>query len=432
MSEVQVYFQRLQQTINQQNGQFLAKLLCLPLDNVISPQLRQLTQQLQRTDVLTLCNSFFQNDKIAAMIGYSLLAIAATVEGTYEVAYRHQLSAYNQVLDLFGSKDFNTSWLVPLVIRSSNDVKEIASLADASNNDENFKLLRESLNTLLKAFNLITKEKSPVTSPGSKKLAIFGITNILFKIYFKVNTLQLCGNLIRVIEMKGPGSIMENLHLFNVCDVVMYKYYIGRLKMFEDRYEESRDCLRFAFQYTSKQQKKNRQRILISLIPVEMCLGVFPSPLIASEYDLPEFVELGSAIQLGNLTQYNEIMSKNQSIFIKHGIYLVLEQTKALLYRNLTRRIYLLYDKTIRFNLPYLEIAINYLLSLSNKESSEENYRIEDDESMDLNEIECILSNLIYQGRIKGYISHEKRYLVLSKTDPFPTKEVIKKYIPSK
>lgn len=85
MSEVQVYFQRLQQTINQQNGQFLAKLLCLPLDNVISPQLRQLTQQLQRTDVLTLCNSFFQNDKIAAMIGYSLLAIAATVEGTYEV-----------------------------------------------------------------------------------------------------------------------------------------------------------------------------------------------------------------------------------------------------------------------------------------------------------------------------------------------------------
>lgn len=289
MSEVQVYFQRLQQTINQQNGQFLAKLLCLPLDNVISPQLRQLTQQLQRTDVLTLCNSFFQNDKIAAMIGYSLLAIAATVEGTYEVgkniysfyfhdnplnldslAYRHQLSAYNQVLDLFGSKDFNTSWLVPLVIRSSNDVKEIASLADASNNDENFKLLRESLNTLLKAFNLITKEKSPVTSPGSKKLAIFGITNILFKIYFKVNTLQLCGNLIRVIEMKGPGSIMENLHLFNVCDVVMYKYYIGRLKMFEDRYEESRDCLRFAFQYTSKQQKKNRQRILISLIPVEV------------------------------------------------------------------------------------------------------------------------------------------------------------------
>lgn len=163
-----------------------------------------------------------------------------------------------------------------------------------------------------------------------------------------------------------------------------------------------------------------------------MCLGVFPSPLIASEYDLPEFVELGSAIQLGNLTQYNEIMSKNQSIFIKHGIYLVLEQTKALLYRNLTRRIYLLYDKTIRFNLPYLEIAINYLLSLSNKESTEENYRIEDDESMDLNEIECILSNLIYQGRIKGYISHEKRYLVLSKTDPFPTKEVIKKYIPSK
>ncbi len=77
-----------------------------------------------------------------------------------------------------------------------------------------------------------------MTQAGSKKLAIFAIANVLFKIYFKVNTLQLCGKLINVIE--GPGSIMDDLNAFPICDVVMYKYYIGRLKMFEDRYEESR------------------------------------------------------------------------------------------------------------------------------------------------------------------------------------------------
>lgn len=33
---------------------------------------------------------------------------------------------------------------------------------------------------------------------------------------------------------------MDNLRLFPVSDVVMYKYYIGRLKMFEDKYEEAR------------------------------------------------------------------------------------------------------------------------------------------------------------------------------------------------
>jgi hypothetical protein len=171
-----------------------------------------------------------------------------------------------------------------------------------------------------------------------------------------------------------------------------------------------------------------------------MCLGVFPSDLIASRYELHEFVELGKAIQYGNLTNYNHIMKKNQSIFLKHGIYLVLEQTKMILFRNLCSRIHLFNDKNIRFPLQTLEIAINYMLTKEREESAAgegggtgetDEYRIEDDISMDNNEIECILSNLIYANRIKGYISHEKRLLVLSKNDPFPTKEIIQKYIPS-
>jgi len=46
---------------------------------------------------------------------------------------------------------------------------------------------------------------------------------------------------------------------------------------------------------------------------------------------------------------------------------------------------------------------------------------------MDLDEIECIVSNLIYQLKIKGYLSHQKRTLILSKADPFPTAAVVKK-----
>lgn len=85
---------------------------------------------------------------------------------------------------------------------------------------------------------MVAKDRTPVSDPSSKKLAIFAVTNVLFKVYFKVNTLQLCGKLINVVE--GPGGIMDNLRLFPVSDVVMYKYYIGRLKMFEDKYEEAR------------------------------------------------------------------------------------------------------------------------------------------------------------------------------------------------
>ena len=39
---------------------------------------------------------------------------------------------------------------------------------------------------------------------------------------------------------------------------------------------------------------------------------------------------------------------------------------------------------------------------------------------MDIDEIECMLANLIYKGYVKGYLSHQHSKLVLSKGKPFP------------
>mmetsp|Transcript_123157 Transcript_123157/g.193283 ORF Transcript_123157/g.193283 Transcript_123157/m.193283 type:complete len:92 (+) Transcript_123157:3-278(+) len=38
----------------------------------------------------------------------------------------------------------------------------------------------------------------------------------------------------------------------------------------------------------------------------------------------------------------------------------------------------------------------------------------------DADETACVLSNLIYQGAVKGYLSHEHRKLVFAKDLPFP------------
>jgi len=40
--------------------------------------------------------------------------------------------------------------------------------------------------------------------------------------------------------------------------------------------------------------------------------------------------------------------------------------------------------------------------------------------SIDVDEVECILANLIHQRYIKGYIAHQQRMLVVSQNDPFP------------
>lgn len=42
-------------------------------------------------------------------------------------------------------------------------------------------------------------------------------------------------------------------------------------------------------------------------------------------------------------------------------------------------------------------------------------------QDMDTDELECILANLIFQKKIRGYIAR-KKCVVLAKKDPFPNK----------
>lgn len=94
-------------------------------------------------------------------------------------------------------------------------------------------------------------------------------------------------------------------------------------------------------------------------------------------------------------------------IFDRQGTYLLLEKCKTVCYRNLLKRVYKILDKH-QVSLSYVASAFKYLGM-----------------PIDLDEIECILANLIYRGYVRGYLSHSKRVLVLSKRDPFPTSKVI-------
>jgi len=74
-----------------------------------------------------------------------------------------------------------------------------------------------------------------------------------------------------------------------------------------------------------------------------------------------------------------------------------------LTYRNLFKRIYVAQGKLDK-------IFINKCLQIMKWMKME----------TDSAEIECILANLIYNGMIKGYLSHKHKCMVVSNTDPFP------------
>ena len=91
----------------------------------------------------------------------------------------------------------------------------------------------------------------------------------------------------------------------------------------------------------------------------------------------------------------------------RQGTYLLLEKCKSICYRNLFKRIHVIVGRT-QIPLQHISNAFKVLGM-----------------PIDLDEIECILANLIFRGIIRGYIAHTKRILVLSKRDPFPTRVVI-------
>ena len=95
------------------------------------------------------------------------------------------------------------------------------------------------------------------------------VVNQLFKIYFKINKINLCNPLKRVIENSGLKD------QFPISHQIVYKFYVGRQAMFENDYETAAKYFEFAFQNCPNMYKKNKKIILVYLIPVNMLRGKF-------------------------------------------------------------------------------------------------------------------------------------------------------------
>mmetsp|Transcript_13805 Transcript_13805/g.24755 ORF Transcript_13805/g.24755 Transcript_13805/m.24755 type:complete len:240 (+) Transcript_13805:1-720(+) len=236
---------------------------------------------------------------------------------------------------------------------------------------------------------------------GSKKAGVLAIVNILFGMYFRLNILRLCKNLIRPVETR-------KLHESGgMADMVTYRFFIGRLNMFEDQHQNAEASLDYALKHCHKDAIHNKKCILKYLVPVKLYRGRLPSMYLLDKYGLDEFKPLVEGIRKGDLRTFQDGLIQYQDRFIRQGTYLLLEKCKTVCYRNLFKRVHKIVDKH-QISLNHVAKAFKWLGM-----------------AIDLDEIECILANLIFRGYVRGYLSHAKRVLVLSKRDPFPTSSVI-------
>lgn len=330
--------------------------------------------------------------------------------GSYFEAQSSLHSALNHV---FGNSVGN--WLLSALHTVCVNTYRAAVIADnvigRGHNDHTrlekaVSLLQESYS---KTFNDRTalKPNAPLSDEGSKKAGVLFIVNQLFSMYFRLNKLRLCKNLIKPVEI-------HHLHQQGTMgEMVTYRYYVGRLNTFEDQYDEAEKNLEFALQHCHVSAIRNKKRILNYLLPVKLLRGRLPTRKLLQKYSLNEFLSIVEGIRKGDLRSFMKGLVENQEVFIRRGTYLLLEKCKAVCYRNLFKRVYLIAgkDEDTRHKLS-LKLMIRSFKWLGTP--------------MDLDEIECILANLIFRGYVKGYISHTNKALVLSKKNPFPVEAVIK------
>lgn len=384
--------------IQQQNGDQLAGFL----------HLERLTKNNQAVIISQAAQAGFQMkvgrlpDPYRDIVSQHMKAFTLMANKKYLEAFQAQAECADSSFSLM-MKDRDTNWWLPMINVVLLQLRKYSYKAEAARDpsEKATSYIVQAQEILTRFFSNMIIDRSNIRI--SKKMGCLFVIVHLLKIYFKIKSLRLCNNLINTVNNKNS---MPPLSSFPMAQQVAYNYYLGRLQVFEEEYDKAGQTLMIAFTHCHKDQKKNKRRILQFLIPVRLLLGYFPEPALLQKYQLTQFSGIVESIKAGNLKHFNETLEEFQDFFINKGIFLILEKLRNFVYRNLFRKVYL-YNQ--------LEEKTNNQLKLSLLQASLRINGIE----MDIDELECILANLIWRGSIKGYIAH-LRCVVLSRADPFP------------
>ncbi|KAL3472909.1 hypothetical protein BJX99DRAFT_249316 [Aspergillus californicus] len=282
---------------------------------------------------------------------------------------------------------------------------------------ENAKL-EEAARVLNRMFTLCLTDRAP--REESRKWGIYYMTNLLFKTYFKLNAVGLSKNLLRALNAQSID--LPPMEDYPSSHIVTFKYFMGVIYFLDENYAEAEEHLAYAWAYCHKDAVKNKELILTYLVPCHLVTThTLPSTLLLHEFPRLEklYRPLCDCIRKGDLHGFDAAMSVGEEEFVKRRIYLPLERGRDIALRNLFRKVFIAggYEESKdgqspirRTRLPVAEFAAALRIGTHADERSR----------VDIDEVECLLSNLIYKGLMKGYIARERGMIVLSKGGAFP------------
>ncbi|XVE97995.1 hypothetical protein REPUB_Repub03eG0067200 [Reevesia pubescens] len=277
-------------------------------------------------------------------------------------------------------RNWESAWALEALYVIAYEIRILAERADTelASNGKSPEKLKEAGSFLMKVFGVLAGK-------GPKRVGALYVTCQLFKIYFKLGTVNLCRSVIRSIET-------------------------ARIFYFEEfpRRDKADHKLSYALTHCNPLREANIRMILKCLIPVKLSLGILPKAWLLEKYNLLEYSNVVQALKRGDLRLLRHALQEHEDQFLRSGVYLVLEKLELQVYQRLVKKIYFIQkqkdpSKAHQLKLEVIVKALKWL-----------------EMDMDLDEVECIMTTLIYKNLVKGYFAHKSKVVVLSKQDPFP------------
>ncbi|KAK0444457.1 hypothetical protein EV421DRAFT_1709267 [Armillaria borealis] len=331
------------------------------------------------------------------------------------VARRRPMEAFKEHTQLvslfFRFFTENRGWTLPALFSILRDLRDLAFDADSFAKYNNLKSesMEEAARVIAKAFgNCMTDRTSPLNE--SRKWGVYYVVGLILKCYFRashflliqVKRISLSKSILRALE---ANSDIPPLHMYPRSHQVTYRYYIGMLSFLNEDYAKSEEELTLAFYQCHTGAQSNQERILTYLLPLRILKGYLPSQELMDRF--PTLKELYhpfiTAIRTGDISSYDRALDHHEKTLLDLNLWITLEKARELCLRGLFRRVWVASQKGSRVPISMFHSS----LKISGIDVEEE-------------EAECLVANMIYKGFMKGYISHEKRMVVLSNTNAFP------------
>eukprot|EP00435_Cladocopium_sp_Y103_P032012 s1287_g8.t1 len=264
---------------------------------------------------------------------------------------------------------------------------------------ENNAYLKQLVALYRKFFNTLNKERA-------KRAGHVWICCELLRAYFKLQQVSQCSFTLTTVTQSMQKDGFSPTDLPKAICVTFY-FFWGKYLVFDHNLQGADEKLTWAFNNCPERALANRRRILLYLVPCKLRLGVLPTQELLHKYDLDVFVDVVKAIKEGNVQLFNNKMTELSADLIKMGTYLLMMKLKFMVMRNLTKGIFRevrgrLAEKTDKLDFTPFEHVFGW------------------QDGCDADETAACLATLIYNGAIKGYLSHDRRKVVFAKDAPFP------------